>query len=57
MNKLVPEARITLGIEYLFQPIDDDLVPIRVTKLPVIGKPKIGVMTKAVHIDGDQRCT
>ena len=47
MNKLVPEARIIFGIEYLFQPIDNDLVPVRVSKLLVVGEPKIGMMMDA----------
>jgi hypothetical protein len=28
VNKFVPEARVGFGIEYLFEPIDDDLVSI-----------------------------
>src|SRR5216684_8997703 len=56
MNKFIPKARVDLGIEYLFEPRNDDLVSIGVTKLFVIGKPKIGMMTDA-HIDRDQRCT
>ncbi len=30
MDKLIPEARVGLGIEYLFEPIDYDFVSIRV---------------------------
>src|SRR4029077_16393445 len=45
---------IGLGIEDLLEPVDDDLVPVRVSKLSVIGKPEIGVMNEAVHIDCDQ---
>ena len=47
MNKLIPEARVGFGIEDLLDPIDDDLVPMGVTKLLVIGKPKIGMMVDA----------
>src|ERR1700738_4153237 len=53
VNKLIPETRVGFRIENLFEPIDDDLVPIRVAKLFVISKPKLGMMTNA-HVDGDQ---
>ena len=54
MNELVPEAGIDLRIENLLQPVDDDLVPVGVAKLLVVGQPEIGVMMDA-EIDGDQR--
>ena len=54
MNELVPEAGIGLGIENALQPIDDDLVPVRVSEFSMIGQPKVCMMTEAIHVDGDQ---
>jgi len=47
VNKFIPEARVGFGIEDLFKPIDDDLVPFRATKLLVISKPKVGMVVDA----------
>ncbi len=54
MDKLIPEARVGLGIEYLFEPINYDFVSIRVAKLFVVGKPQIHVII-GPEIDCDQR--
>src|SRR6478752_7965809 len=54
MDKLIREARIGLGIEYLLEPVNDDLVPIRVAKLLVVGEPQIHVIIDA-EVDGDER--
>src|SRR5665213_3077801 len=54
MDKFIPEAGIGLGIEYLFEPIDDDLVPIGVAKFLVVGQPQIHVIIDP-EIDRDQR--
>src|ERR1700679_3832141 len=42
VNELVPETGIGLGIEDLLEPVDDDLVTVRVPKFLVIGKPEVG---------------
>src|ERR1700687_5751973 len=55
MNKFVPEARVGFGIEDLLEPIDDDLVSIRVTKLLVISKPEVSVVVNT-QVDGNQVC-
>jgi len=56
INKIVAEAGTGFGIEYLFQPVDHDLMPIGISKLLVTGQPKIGVMMDA-WIDGNQGCS
>lgn len=56
MNEFIPETRVGLRIENLPEPVDDDLMSIRITKLLVIGQPEIGVMADA-DIDRDQRRT
>ena len=53
MNELVLETGIGFRIEYLLQPVDDDLVAVGVAKLLVVGEPEIGVVTDA-EIDGDE---